>query len=265
MTDPKESSMDRFCVKCGTQLQPGSNFCENCGTAWTAAADPLPIVTSTPVGAAPVVVVQPPEKRKSSAPLLITAFVILALAIVGWLYIRGRAINTRTTAPLAVSSSTAQTMTASTTTVTSTTLTPAATTAAPVAAADVAATTVAAVASKACSPLTPEEMGAILGMKVVKVTTEKQICHYFTNDDNSADVETTWEGGKAAFDQTKGFNSAPGLFEPVAGIGDEADFQAAGILHVLKGDTYFVVGTRAYPNELETESAIARKIMEKMK
>lgn len=37
------------------------------------------------------------------------------------------------------------------------------------------------------------------------------------------------------------------------------------VCYVLKGDTYVVVNSREYPNELENESAIARKVMEKMK
>ncbi len=98
----------------------------------------------------------------------------------------------------------------------------------------------------------------------MKVTSKDLICAYFTEENTSAEVETTWTGGKAAFAQVKGFNSAPGLFDPVAGIGDEAYMQAAGVLHVLKGDTYVVVSSRSYPNEQETESAIARKAMEKL-
>ena len=128
-----------------------------------------------------------------------------------------------------------------------------------------AADTEAAAGSKPCSLLTRAEMETILGSKVVKVTASELACNYFTDDTLSAGVETTWTGGKGAFAQVKGFNSAPGLSEPVAGIGDEAYMQAAGVLHVLKHDTYVVVNSRVYPNELKTESAIATKAMEKLK
>jgi len=106
-------------------------------------------------------------------------------------------------------------------------------------------------------------MGRILGSKIVKVTVDAQICSYFTNADRSAQVETTWTGGKEALTAAKGFNE--GLLTPVPDIGDEAYHHAAGVLHVLKGDTYVVVNSREYPNDLEIESAIARKIIEKMK
>jgi hypothetical protein len=128
-----------------------------------------------------------------------------------------------------------------------------------------AADTEAAAGSKPCSLLTRAEMETILGSKVVKVTASELACNYFTDDTLSAGVETTWTGGKDAFAQVKGFNSAPGLSEPVRGIGDEAYMQAAGVLHVLKNDTYVVVNSRVYPNELKTESAIATKAMEKLK
>jgi hypothetical protein len=108
-------------------------------------------------------------------------------------------------------------------------------------------------------------MEKILGSTIVRLATNERTCYYFTDDTTSVEVETTWTGGRDAFAQVKGFNSAPGLAEPVAGIGDEAYLQAAGVLHVLKGDIYVVVNSRVYPKELETESAIAGKVMEKLK
>lgn len=132
-----------------------------------------------------------------------------------------------------------------------------------IAAADAA--TEAAASSKQCSLVTRAEMETILGAKIVRVTSNELTCAYFTDADRSAQVDTTWTGGKDALTQTKGFNSAAGLFTPIAGIGDEAYLQAAGVLHILKGDTYVVVNSREYPHELETESAIARRVMEKMK
>jgi len=106
-------------------------------------------------------------------------------------------------------------------------------------------------------------MGTILRSKIVKVTVDGQICSYFTNPDRSAQVETTWTGGKEALTAAKGFSE--GLLTPVPNIGDEAYMHAAGVLHVLKGDTYVVVNSREYLNDLEYESAIAGKAMEKLK
>jgi hypothetical protein len=108
-------------------------------------------------------------------------------------------------------------------------------------------------------------MESLLGSKIVKLTATELTCAYFTDADRSAQVDTIWTGAKEALAETKGFNSAEGLFKPIPGIGDEAYFQAAGVLHVLKGNTYIVVNSREYPNELETESAIARKILANLK
>jgi hypothetical protein len=112
-------------------------------------------------------------------------------------------------------------------------------------------------------------METILGAKIVKVTANELSCSYFTDDTMSAEIDTTWSGGKEAIAEVKGFNSGPGLFEPVAGIGDQAYMQGAGVLHVLKGDTYVVVNSREYPSDssgghIVMESAIARKALEKL-
>jgi len=119
--------------------------------------------------------------------------------------------------------------------------------------------------SKPCSVITRAEMETILGTKVVKMATNDLTCQFYTDDTSSADVETTWTGGKAVYEQIKGYNRAPGDLQAVTGIGDEAYFPVTSVLHALKGDTYVVVNARVYPNPLETESAVARKVMEKLK
>jgi len=55
------------------------------------------------------------------------------------------------------------------------------------------------------------------------------------------------------------------LFEPCPGIGDQVYFQFGGILQVLNVKNYIVVNSRVYPKEEATESAIARKIVAKLK
>jgi hypothetical protein len=186
--------------------------------------------------------------------------VVIALGIGGWFLVRSQVAGTsvaRTTAP-------------SRKTVTSSTPVQTTSNSAPVAVAPgtppaTAADTEAAAGSKPCALLTRAEMETILGSKIVNVTTSDLTCNYFTDETLSAGVETTWTGGKGAFEQVKGFNSAPGLAEPVAGIGDEGYLQAAGVLHVRRHDTYVVVNSREYPNELKTESAIATMAMAKLK
>jgi hypothetical protein len=221
--------MDKLCATCGKQLQPDQGFCENCGSAWTPSAEAAPATAPNPISAAPQPVVPQAAAQtsdgRSSKTLLIVAIAVVALGIGGWLFLRGRAAAD---SPVVASSEDAA-------------------------------------SSKPCSAVTRAEMGKILGAKIVKVTNTELSCSYFTNEATFVDVDTTWTGGKDAFAQVKGFNSAPGLSEPVAGLGDEAYMQAAGVLHVLKGDTYVTVNSRLYPKDLETESAIARVVLEKLK
>jgi hypothetical protein len=265
--------MDKSCARCGNQLQPDQTSCAKCGAAWAPAAGStvaaprasIPAVPLPPVPQGPEPV-QTAGAGRSNKSLVILAIVFVALCLGGWLLLRHQAAGrssgttassntaltgsmpaqkTSSAAPPAVALATGEVSTGAT--------------------AATAADTEAAAGSKPCSLLTRAEMAAILGAKIVKVTTSELACNYFTDETLSADVETTWTGGKDAFAQVKGFNSAPGLSEPVAGIGDEAYMQAAGVLHVLKNDTYVVVNSRVYPDELKTESAIAMKAMANLK
>jgi hypothetical protein len=269
--------MEKSCATCGKQLQPDQSFCVHCGSAWTPA--PEAASAAKPIGAA-----LPPAVQQAATPAptsgsgrsngiaLIVAIAVVALGLGGWLFLRHRgAAGSSVASSSSTSSSTTRTSSTSASPVSSAVQpavehaagdTPAAVV--PTSAETLAATEAAA-SSKPCSVVTRAEMEKILGSKIVKLTTTELTCNYFTDETTSAEVDTTWTGGKGAFAQTKGFNSAPGLAEPVSGIGDEAYLQAAGVLHVLKGDTYVVVNSRVYPNELETESAIARKVMEKLK
>jgi hypothetical protein len=283
----EEDSMDKLCATCGKPLPPDQAFCVQCGAAWTPDAGAAPPTTpattpataattpASPTAAPPVPPVPQvtapahPANGRSSKALLIVAIAVIALGlgIGGWLFMRSRAAGTSVgtstaSSHITVPSSTPASNGAQVAVVPGA---PLASEAAPGDPPATAADTEAAAGSKPCSLLTRAEMETILGSKVVKVTTSELACNYFTDDTLSAGVETTWTGGKGAFAQVKGFNSAPGLSEPVPGIGDEAYMQAAGVLHVLKNDTYVVVNSRVYPNELKTESAIATKAMEKLK
>jgi hypothetical protein len=257
--------MDKRCATCGKQLQADQAFCDNCGAAWAPAAEAAPAVISNPINPVPQPVVQvaaPAKASGSGKALLVTIIVLVALGIGGWLFLRSRSaagssvVSSGTTVRTASAAVSTQPVAAALTDTTKTTTDTQAA---------VAATTQASANSKPCSVVTSAEMEKILGMKIVKLTTNELICSYFTSETMSAQVETTWTGGKDAYAQVKGFNSAPGLAEPVQGIGDEAYLQAAGVMHILKGDTYVVINSREYPNERETETAIAEKVMEKMK
>jgi hypothetical protein len=198
---------------------------------------------------------------------------IIALAVGGWFFMTHRALAASPDATTAVTSTATTTVnTAAAAVPTTSSAEPAAapvavtdsTSTAPTEAEIAAATTVAA-SSKQCSLITRAEMESILGAKIVKLTATEQTCAYFTDAERSAQVEATWSGGKEALGVTKGFNNSEDLFKPIPGIGDEAYFQAGGVLHFLKGNTYIVVNSREYPNELEIESAIARKIVANLK
>lgn len=245
--------MNKSCATCGKQLQPDQAFCDKCGAAWTPSAEGAPSGARKPISAALAVIV------------------LIVVILLGRLFVSQRSASGTsvvTTTSASSSTSMASSAPAPTSNGAPSAAVPAGAPAVagpPVTPLATAAGTEAAANSKPCSLVTRAEMETILGAKIVKVTTSELTCNYFTDETMSAEVETTWTGGKAAFAQVKGFNSAPGLAAPVAGIGDEAYLQAAGVLHVLKGDTYVVVNSRVYPKELETESAIARKAIERLK
>ena len=255
--------MDKLCATCGKQLQPDQGFCDNCGAAWMPAGP----ASAAPPGVTPVAAA-PASKSGAGSILLLVAVAVVALGIGGWFLVSRRPWMSSSSSTMMTTSRVASTTSAAAAVV------PAPAVPAPVASggtpATVAAATEAAASSKPCSLLTRAEMETILGAKIVKVTTNELSCAYFTDETMSAQVETKWSGGREAIAEAKGFNSGPGLFEPVAGIGDEAYMQAAGVLHVLKGDTYVMVNSREYANDsggshLEMESAIARKALEKLK
>jgi hypothetical protein len=258
--------MDKLCATCGKQLQADQSFCDQCGSAWTPPAGATPIPASPVI--TPVAVAAPPPAKSSSKTWMgISIIAIIALVIAGWFFMTHRALAASPDATTAVTSTSAST------TVNTTSVVPASSSAEPTAAAVTDSTTEAAIdaatavaaRSKQCSLITRAEMESILGAKIVKLTATEQTCAYFTDAERSAQVEATWSGGKEAIAATKGFNNSEDLFKPISGIGDEAYFQAGGVLHVLKGNTYIVVNSREYPNELEIESAIAAKIVANLK
>lgn len=270
--------MDKVCATCGKQLQADQGFCDNCGAAWTPGAEAASSTAASPISAAPqpavshvAVPAQTAGSGNSSKALLIVAIVVIALGIGGWLFVRQR---THT------GSSVVTTTTSSSTTVTKATAVPLASNGAqatavpsgdtagvvpPGAPPPTAAEPEASANAKPCSLVTRAEMEAILGLKIVKLTADESNCQYYTDETSSVVIETTWTGGKAMFLQMKGFHSAPDPPDPVTGIGDDGYFPVTQVLHVLKGDTYVAVNARVYPNPLETESAIARKAMERLK
>jgi hypothetical protein len=263
--------MDKLCATCGKQLQADQGFCDQCGSAWTPPAGGT-VIPAGPAITPVTAVVSPPAKSSNKTLIGVLIVAIIALLVGGWFFMTHRALAGSPGAATAMTSTSA-----STTVNTATTIVPTSSSAEPAAAAvtdststalseaAITAATAAAASSKQCSLITRAEMESILGAKIVKLTATELTCAYFTDADRSAQVDTIWTGAKEALAETKGFNSGEGLFKPIPGIGDEAYFQAAGVLHVLKGNTYIVVNSREYPNELEIESAIARKIVASLK
>jgi hypothetical protein len=261
--------MDKLCATCGKQLQADQGFCDQCGNAWAppvaGTAIPAPVIT-------PVAAVPPRARNSHKALVSVSIIAIIALAVGGWFFTTHRALAASPDATVVTTTSATTTVNTAATVVPTTSSAEAA---APVAVtdstssapsdADIAAATTAAASSKQCSLITRAEMESILGAKIVKLTATEQTCAYFTDAERSAQVEATWSGGKEALGVAKGFNNSQDLFKPMPGIGDEAYFQAGGVLHFVTGDTYIVVNSREYPNELEIESAIARKIVANLK
>ncbi len=117
--------------------------------------------------------------------------------------------------------------------------------------------------SKLCSLVSKEEMEQILGIKLKELAATETTCQYKNDEGYSADIDIVWQGGKKAMDEAKTYNV--NLFDPVANLGDEAFFQAAGVMHVRRGDVYLVINSRVFPNERETETRIASKALANMK
>ena len=255
--------MDKLCAKCGKHLQPEQGFCDQCGYAWTPT---IPASTAIPPQPAQKAAV-PASGRGSGRTIGVVAILaVIGFGIAAYFFVTRQAVA----APPPVTTTSTRTVA----TVSATTTTAAVEAPPPVT--DIAATSSNAVSvadkaiedaagSKPCSLITRAEIGQILDSQIVKVTNTEHSCAYFTDDTKSAQVETTWTGGKDAMKEIKGFNSGEGLMSPIAGLGDEAFLQAAGVLHVLKGDTYVVINAREYPHEQEIETAVARVIMEKIK
>lgn len=117
--------------------------------------------------------------------------------------------------------------------------------------------------TKPCSLVTRDEMQAILGAPIQRLTTAEAECAYLTDDTHQATVETTWRGGRTAMEDAKKYNGE--TMRAVPGLGDEAYFQAAGVMHVRQGDVYLIVNSRVYPNEEVAETAIVRKALARLK
>ncbi len=112
---------------------------------------------------------------------------------------------------------------------------------------------------KPCSLVSKEEMELILGFKLKDLAVEQLTCQYRNDEGYMVEVETTWQGGKEAMDQAKIYN-AP-TFDMVPDLGDEAFFQAAGVMHVRKGDVYLIINSRVFPTPRETETLIANQAL----
>jgi hypothetical protein len=263
--------MNKICPKCGKQLEAEQGFCDECGAAWTAPGNTAeaPIAAQPPAPQQPFAMPPPAAAKGSNKVLLVSLVVVVlvALGVGGWLLAGRRNARTAALAPPEAKPSASNTATASQTAPGGSQAAAVADTSNAVAALATTATdaSATAAASKPCSLVSQADMEQILGMKVVKITSNETSCSYYTDATMSVDIDSTWTGGKEAMSAAKGYNANPGLFEPVAGIGDEAYMQAAGVLHVLKGDAYLVINSRQYPNEAQTESAMARKAMEKLK
>jgi hypothetical protein len=262
--------MDKICTQCGKHLQADQGFCDECGTPWTAPAGTASAPVAAPPPAPQETYTPPPaEAGTGSHKVLIgviVAFVVLAALIGGgWWWMSRKSAGNATLAPPEAKSPTSTSATASQVSPDATATAPPGTSSVSDALATTATTSsAAAAASRPCSLVSQADLEQILGVKIVNITSNETSCEYFTDASLSAQIETTWTGGKDAMTAAKGYNANPGLFEPVAGIGDEAYTQAAGVLHVLKGDVYLVINAREYPNHEQTELAIARKAMEKL-
>ena len=268
--------MENLCATCGKELQSDQGFCQSCGSQRTQPGGTSPAAGAEPVASLPqpVLTTTPATSSgsgSSRATMLVVALMVLAIAVGAWIFLRRRPVMMgASSTPASTSASTSATASSSTMMMTAVRAEAIPLPAAPGASepgsdALAAVATEAAAASKPCSLVTRAEMENIVGSKIVKVTSNDMTCSYFTDATLSTNIDTTWTAGKEAYAQVKGFNSAPGLAESIPNLGDDAYRQAAGVLHLLKGDVYVAVDSRVYPNGADLENAIARKALEKMK
>jgi hypothetical protein len=226
--------MTKSCSQCGAVIGANQGFCDRCGNASTSAASAGVLVTPAKAGG-------------SGKLILIVCCVFLLAGIAGgaWFYSSGHARQVSAPALPPASNAAISTPQAS---------------AVP---GDGSATGDAAAKSKPCSLVSKEDMEKILGIKIKELATTETICQYRNDEGYSADVDTTWQGGKEAMESAKTYNA--NVMEKVSDLGDDAFFQAAGVMHVRKGDVYLVINSRVFPNERDTETLIARKALDNLK
>jgi hypothetical protein len=209
-----------------------TNICSKCGVALDAIQG-FCNLCGTAWTAGPTVA-SGPARSGVLKPLLIGVVVLLVLAVGagGWLYARNHA---RPVSEVA--------------------------TARPIPAAGIAHASSSDAASnmKSCSLVSKEEMEQILGLKLKDLAAEQLTCQYRNDEGYMVEVETTWQGGKEAMEQAKIFNTS--TFDLIPDLGDDAFFQAAGVMHVRKGDVYMIINSRIYPTPRETETLIANKAL----
>ena len=257
-----ENIMERLCSSCGKPSPPEHAFCENCGAASSTAAGVEGPATAA-AGSASQTAAEgsaPIARRRSKLWIPAALALLLALGIGGWLFLNKRSATQTVAATSSASSTTivttsasaaslppatVATETAAVATETSTASTEAVEKAAVAALggpepltpetvvptpAENAATGVAE-RSKPCSLVTRAEMEKILGIKVTHMTSTERICSYFTDGTSSADLETSWTGGKAEYAETKSFGGDPSQLQAIPAIGDEAYLHPSGVLH----------------------------------
>lgn len=115
--------------------------------------------------------------------------------------------------------------------------------------------------TRVCSAVSKQEMEQILGREIQEIVATETTCQYRTNADHAVEIESTWKGGREAMAAARIYNA--GLFASIPNLGDETWFQAAGIMHVRKGDIYIVINARAYRNSRDVEMKIAQRFLEK--
>ena len=245
--------MARFCTSCGA---PAGylKFCAQCGKAATSTADSAGAVSAARpsgriAGAAPVAAKASNPAKKIIIGLLAFFAAMAVFAAAGFVYVGYRVHKKVEEAKQEYSIG-------------------------QLGAGESANASASKAARGACSLITQEEMGAVLGTPIVKVVHRPGQCEYIPQGNaNGVKIEPAWSGGRIGMrfltglgqkmeQHAMGLGSLTPSTDPVPGLGDESYVQM-GMLYVRKNDVMVTIDTNSVISR-DQEIAIARKIVPRM-
>ena len=241
-----------FCTQCGSTLSEGARFCAKCGAPrpdLPLAASPSSLPSAAPTAAPPAPApAAPASTAKSGSPVLKIILVVLgffvlvtALGIGACVYVGYRIHRKAAEIKQAYNLDQSGALTGR--------------------------SGASRVDRDACSLITKEEMGALLGKDVANVVDRPGQCEYVPSGGNSG-VRVTLQGnGKFAMRIMAGAAKMAGqaagtggnVMEQIPGVGDEA-YYLPGTLFLRKGDVFVKIEGQDLLTSREKAVAIGQKV-----